>query len=177
MSYDVEKPVEEKEEKKRTLCSVLGDALAITFYLGSKGVNGAVKGVKTAKDMVTEYGPDVKRGYQIGADVGNFLGYLDPVGTIKDVFEGNEPMPKDMPEDSSIGVKCAEEYKHRRDSLPHEDQGPVTVATWGVGFWPGVLAYLITWPFKALYSLLSTKRCKRKKEEASSGLEERVESS
>ncbi len=167
----------EKEEKRCTLCSVLGDALAITFYLGSKGVTGAVKGVKTAREMAKEYGPDVKRGYKIGADVGNFLGYLDPVGTIKDVFEGNDPTPKEVTEDISIGVRCAEEYKHRRDSLPHEEQGPVTVATWGVGFWPGVLTYLITWPFKALHSLLSTKCCKRKKEEAPSGLEERVESS
>ncbi len=170
-----------EEKKRHTLGSVLFDAFAITYYIGSKcveggikGAKGAVKGAKGAKEWVTDYGPDVKRGYQIGADVGGLIDHMDLAGTVRDVFEGNEHAPKDVTEDSPLGARAAEEYSRRRDSLPPDEQGPVSVATWGIGFFPGVLAYLITLPFKALYHLVSG-RCCRRKAEAPSGLEEKVE--
>lgn len=175
-----EQPVAE-EKKRRTLGSVLFDVFAVTYYLGSKcveggvkGVKGAAKGAQEAKEWVEEYGPDVKRGYQIGADVGGLIDHMDLAGTVRDVFEGNEHAPKEVTEDSPLGVRAAEEYSKRRDSLPAEEQGPVSVATWGIGFLPGVLTYLITWPFKALYHLVSGRYCRRKAE-TPSGLEEKVE--
>ena len=186
--YVPEKTLEEtadqpEEKKKRTVGSVLFDVFAITYYIGSKcveggvkGVKGAVKGAKDAKEWVGEYGPDVKRGYQIGADVGGLIDHMDLAGTVRDVFEGNEHAPKEVTEESPLGAKAAEEYSKRRDSLPAEEQGPVSVATWGIGFFPGVLTYLITLPFKALYHLVSGRCCKRKAAEEPSDLEEKVES-
>ncbi len=174
--------VEEEEEKKKfSLRDLFINTAAVsylvgdTIYKGGKAaVNGVTKTVKGAKDMAEEYGPDVKRGYQIGSDVGGLVEHMDPVGTVKDVFKGNEPVPKDVTEDSPKGVKSAEEYNQRLDSVSEDQHGPVNVATWGIGFWPGLLTYIITWPFKGIYNLINNS-VKKAKERKASKLEEMID--
>ena len=160
-----------KEKKGCTLCkrvsSFLGDALAVSIYLGERGVKGA----KGAYDWADEHSDDMKRGYLIGADINNWFRYWNPPKVIMNVFRKEKTLPPDDEEFGySVGVEKAKEYVVRHDEVPPEEQAPVTAATL-IGGIAGTLTWIVVHPF------VSRHNKKKTREMNYSTLEEAVEDS
>lgn len=160
------------EKKGCTLCkkvkSFLGDALAVSFYLGERGVKGAAKGARNAYDWADEHSGDMKRGYLIGADINNWFKYWNPCKVIMNIFRKEETLPPNDEEFGySVGVEKAKEYVERHDEAPLDEKAPITAATL-VGGLAGTLTYLVAHPFVSRHN-------KKKTKEMKGGLEEAVE--